>query len=93
MTSRLPPLRLFVRASIERKAWISALSAQNLQTERRELLTLLSGGAQFCLLPMRTSDEAIANCVGERPVYRTKRRFVFGNLEAALSEGRPRSGA
>ena len=35
------------------------------------------------------SDEAIARSVG---VYRTKRRFVLGNLAAALSE-EPRPGA
>src|SRR6202023_4371209 len=41
-----------------------------------------------------TSDEAIAANVGvgESTVYRTKRRFVLGNLEAALSE-EPRPGA
>jgi transposase len=40
------------------------------------------------------SDEAIAANVGvgESTVYRTKRRFVLGNLEAALSE-EPRPGA
>jgi transposase len=40
------------------------------------------------------SDEAIANSigVGDSTVYRTKRRFVLGNLEAALSE-KPRPGA
>ena len=40
------------------------------------------------------SDEAIATNVGagSSTVYRTKRRFVLGNLEAALSE-EPRPGA
>ena len=42
----------------------------------------------------RRSDEAIATNVGagSSTVYRTKRRFVLGNLEAALSE-EPRPGA
>jgi transposase len=40
------------------------------------------------------SDEGIARSigVGGSTVYRTKRRFVLGNLEAALSE-EPRPGA
>jgi transposase len=40
------------------------------------------------------SDEASARSigVGKSTVYRTKRRFVLGNLEAALSE-EPRRGA
>ena len=41
-----------------------------------------------------SSDEEIATsvAVGGSTVYRTKRRFVLGNLEAALSE-EPRPGA
>jgi transposase len=74
------------------------------QTERSELEALLSGGkhaarrlkrAQILLAAdARTSDEAIARSVGVggSTVYRTKRRFVLGNLEAALSE-EPRPGA
>jgi hypothetical protein len=37
-------------------------------------------------------DIAVRVGVGDSPVYRTQRRFVLGNLEAALSE-EPRSGA
>ena len=74
------------------------------QTERAELTALLSGGkhaarklkrAQILLAAdAGASDEAIAANVGvgESTVYRTKRRFVLGNLEAALSE-EPRPGA
>ena len=74
------------------------------QSERAELLQLLSGGKQ----PVRklkraqillaadegVSDEDIAVSVGVggSTVYRTKRRFVGGNLERALSE-EPRPGA
>jgi len=74
------------------------------QAERSELTALLSGGkhsarklkrAQILLAAAAgASDEAIAANVGvgESTVYRTKRRFVLGNLEAALSE-EPRPGA
>jgi len=74
------------------------------QTERDQLTTLLSGGkravrklkrAQILLAAdAGASDEAIARSVGVggSTVYRTKRRFVLGNLEAALSE-EPRPGA
>ncbi len=74
------------------------------QAERSELTALLSGGkhsarklkrAQILLAAdAGTSDEAIATNVGVggSTVYRTKRRFVLGNLEAALSE-EPRPGA
>lgn len=74
------------------------------QSERAELRQLLSGGKQ----PVRklkraqillaadegVSDEDIAVSVGVggSTVYRTKRRFVEGNLERALSE-EPRPGA
>jgi transposase len=72
--------------------------------ERAELTALLSGGkhaarklkrAQILLAAdAGASDEAIAIsvAVGGSTVYRTKRRFVEGNLEAALSE-EPRPGA
>jgi transposase len=68
------------------------------EAERAELATLLSGGkhaarklkrAQILLAAdAGIGDEAIANavCVGGSTVYRTKRRFVEGNLEFALSE-------
>jgi transposase len=74
------------------------------QTEHDQLRGLLSGGkhaarklkrAQILLAAdAGASDEAIATsvAVGGSTVYRTKRRFVEGNLEAALSE-EPRPGA
>ena len=74
------------------------------QTERGELTALLGGGkhaarklkrAQILLAAdAGASDEEIARSVGVggSTVYRTKRRFVLGNLEAALSE-EPRPGA
>src|SRR5208282_4792658 len=74
------------------------------QTERTELTELLSGGKHAARRLKRAqillaadggaSDEAIATNVGvgSSTVYRTKRRFVLGNLEAALSE-EPRPGA
>ena len=73
------------------------------QTERAELTALLSDGkhaarklkrAQILLsADAGSSDEEIARNVGVggSTVYRTKRRFVLGNLEAALSE-EPRPG-
>jgi transposase len=66
--------------------------------ERDELKTLISGGkhpvrkltrAQILLAAdAGATDEkvAISVGVGGSTVYRTKRRFVLGNLEAALSE-------
>ena len=74
------------------------------QGERDQLTALLSGGkhaarklkrAQILLAAdAGASDEEIATAVsvGGSTVYRTKRRFVEGNLEAALSE-EPRPGA
>ena len=74
------------------------------QTERAELTALLSGGkhvarklkrAQILLAAdAGASDAEIARSVGVggSTVYRTKRRFVLGSLEAALSE-EPRPGA
>ena len=74
------------------------------QQERDQLTKLLSGGKQAARTLKRAqvllaadageSDEAIAAnvSVGGSTVYRTKRRFVLGNLEAALSEA-PRPGA
>jgi len=68
------------------------------QAERAELMALLSGGKQGARKLKRAqillaadagaSDEEIARSigVGGSTVYRTKRRFVLGNLEAALSE-------
>lgn len=68
------------------------------QAERCELTTMLSGGkhaarklkrAQILLAAdAGSSDEAIARAVtvSGSTVYRTKRRFVEGNLQRALSE-------
>jgi len=74
------------------------------QDEREDLTAMLSGGkhaarklkrAQILLAAdAGTSDEDIARTVlvGGSTVYRTKRRFVEGNLQRALSED-PRPGA
>src|SRR3981081_882935 len=74
------------------------------QYERDELGALLCGGKQAARKLKRArillaadagnSDDEIAKSVGVggSTVYRTKRRFVLGNLEAALSE-EPRPGA
>ena len=74
------------------------------QYERHELAALLSGGKQAARKLKRAQillaadagvgDEEIATSVGVggSTVYRTKRRFVEGNLERALSE-EPRPGA
>jgi transposase len=74
------------------------------QTEREQLNSILSGGkhaarrlkrAQILLAAdAGATDEEIARSVGVggSTVYRTKRRFVLGNLEAALKE-EPRRGA
>jgi hypothetical protein len=74
------------------------------QSERAELLQLMSGGKQAARKLKRAqillaadagvSDEEIAASVGVggSTVCRTKRRFVEGNLERALSE-EPRPGA
>jgi transposase len=74
------------------------------QAERAELTGLLSGGkhaarklkrAQILLAAdagVGDEDIALNVGVGGSTVYRTKRRFVEGNLKAALSEG-PRPGA
>jgi len=99
------PIQLFVRASSEQGARMNIRYRVELsQTERDELKALLSGGrhaarklkrAQILLAAdAGASDEEIARnvAVGGSTVYRTKRRFVLGNLEAALSE-EPRPGA
>ena len=73
------------------------------QTEHDQLTALLCGGKHAARRIKRAqiliaanagaSDEEIARSVGVggSTVYRTKRRFVLGNLEAALSEA-PRPG-
>ncbi len=74
------------------------------QAERCELAALVGGGKHYARKIKRAqillaadsglSDDAIATAVavGGSTVYRTKRRFVEGNLEAALNE-EPRAGA
>ena len=74
------------------------------QYERNELEALLSGGKQAARKLKRAqillaadagiAEEDIAETVGvgSSTVYRTKKRFVEGNLERALSEA-PRPGA
>jgi transposase len=68
------------------------------EAERTDLTTLLNGGKHAARKPKRAqillaadagvSDEVIASSVsaGVSTVYRTKRRFVQGNLDLALSE-------
>jgi transposase len=68
------------------------------EAERGELAALISGGkhparklkrAQILLAAdsgLSDDDIAAAVAAGGSTVYRTKRRFVEGNLEAALSE-------
>src|SRR3954452_17530774 len=72
------------------------------EVERIELQTLLRGGrhaartlkrAQILLaVDAGMPDETIAQSLGGSTVYRTKRRFVEGNLDKALHE-EPRPGA
>lgn len=74
------------------------------EIERAHLTAMLSGGTHAARKLKRAqillaadagmSDEVIARTVsvGGSTVYRTKRRFVTGNLDAALSE-EPRPGA
>ena len=98
------PIQLFVRASNEEARMNVRYRVELSQTERSELTAILSGGthaarrlkrAQILLAAdAGASDEEIARSVGVggSTVYRTKRRFVLGNLEAALSE-EPRPGS
>ena len=99
------PIQLFVRASNQEEARMNVRYRVELsQTERAELMALLSGGkhaarklkrAQILLAAdAGASDDDIATGVGVggSTVYRIKRRFVLGNLEAALRE-EPRPGA
>src|SRR6185369_11034064 len=93
------PIQLFVRASSEEEAQMNVRYRVELsQTERAELTTLLSGGkhaarklkrAQILLAAdAGASDDDITTSVGVggSTVYRTKQRFVLGNLKAALNE-------
>src|SRR5258708_1873903 len=71
------------------------------QSERAELMQLMSGGKQAARKLKRAqillaadagvSDEDIALSVGVggATIYRTKRRFVEGNLKRALVRGQP----
>jgi len=98
------PIQLFVGASTTEARMNVRYRVELSQTERTELTAILSGGrhaarrlkrAQILLAAdAGASDEEIARSVGVggSTVYRTKRRFVLGNLEAALSE-EPRPGA
>ena len=97
------PIQLFIHASQEEARMNVRYRVELSQTERSELTALLSGGkhaarklkrAQILLAAdVGASDDEIATNVGVggSTVYRTKRRFVLGNLEAALSE-EPRPG-
>jgi hypothetical protein len=74
------------------------------EAERCELTALVGGGKHYARKIKRAQillaadsglsddDIAAAVAVGGSTVYRTKRRFVKGNLEAALNE-EPRAGA
>jgi len=98
------PIQLFVRASLKEAGMNVRYRVELSQVERIELKALLSGGkhasrklkrAQILLAAdAGAGDEEIARSVGVggSTVYRTKRRFVEGNLERALSE-EPRPGA
>jgi transposase len=95
---------LFVRASLKEAGMNVRYRVELSQVERTELKALLSGGkhasrklkrAQILLAAAAGGgDEEIARSVGVggSTVYRTKRRFVEGDLERALSE-EPRPGA
>lgn len=98
------PTQLFICASSGEAQMNVRYRVELSQAERDELTTLLSGGKQAVRKLKRAqillaadagaSDEEIARDVGVggSTVYRTKRRFVIGNLEAALRE-EPRPGA
>jgi transposase len=62
--------------------------------ERRQTCRRLKRAQILFAADAGETDEAIAAnvCVGLSTMYRTKRRFVLGNLEAALSEA-PHPGA
>jgi transposase len=93
------PIQLFVGASNEQEAQMNVRYRVELsQTERAARTALLSAGkhaarrlkrAQILLAAdAGASDDDIATSVGVggSTVYRTKRRFVEGNLARALSE-------
>src|SRR4030088_1882239 len=94
----------FVRASNKEVGMNVRYRVELSQAERCELTAMLSKGKRAARKLKRAqillaadagrSDEEIARAVavGGSTVYRTKRRFVEGNLERALSED-PRPGA
>ena len=98
------PIQLFVRASNEEARMNVVYRVELSQTERAELTALVGGGkhaarklkrAQILLAANAgASDDDIATSVAVdgSTVYRTKQRFVLGNLETALNE-QPRPGA
>ena len=93
-----------MRASLKEAGMNVRYRVELSQVERIELKALLSGGKHASRKLKRAQilfaadagagDEEIARSVGVSgsTVYRTKRRFVEGNLERALSE-EPRPGA
>src|SRR5947209_5460647 len=107
-TARLTPAIRFSCSSVPRTMEEAQMNVRYRvelsQAERTELTTLLSGGkhaarklkrAQILLAAdAGANDDDIATSVGVggSTVYRTKQRFVLGNLAVALSE-EPRAGA
>jgi transposase len=97
------PIQLFVGASNEEAHMNVRYRVELNQTERAELTALLSRGkhaarklkrAQILLAAdagAHDDDIATSVGVGGSTVYRTKQRFVLGNLQAALNE-QPRPG-
>jgi transposase len=98
-------IRLGHRDAIREEARMNIrYHVQLTEAERAELTGFVSGGkhsarklkrAQILLAAdggLNDDDIAAAVAVGGSTVYRTKRRFVEGNLEAALTE-QPRAGA
>jgi transposase len=99
------PIGLCIQASSGEEAGMNVRYRVELSQAECEKLTGLLSGGQHSVRKLKrarilltadagVSDEAIANStgVGGSTVYRTKRRFVLGNLEAAPSE-EPRAGA
>ena len=98
------PIQLFVRASQEEAQMNVRYRVELSQAERGELTALLSGGKHAARKLKRAQILLAADAgagddedreqrrVGGSTVYRTKRRFVLGNLEAALQRrAAPRS--
>src|ERR1700679_2818682 len=97
-TGRESPSRFIVALDSGGSAMNIRYRVELSEAERAQLTALLSGGKHAAPKPKRAQillaadvgvgDEAIAASVsvGGSTVYRTKRRFVEGNLELALSE-------